>query len=140
MSVNGPAEVPRRFAGDEKAPAPGAAKSPTLDYASLANFVVQASLARAATGLWAWQRELQIGLKYALDVVHTFHRMDVAQRKQAQGMLIDHIRGYFREVAELGEQESHRLQTELERIAATVWPTSARQRHQRYRRRWHVKS
>jgi hypothetical protein len=135
-------ETSRRFPPDDKAALSGTEGSPALEYGCLASFLLRGCLACIASGLWVWQQEFEITTKYAVDAMRTLHVMtfDLGQREQAQRTLIDDIRGYFREVAELGERGSVRLRAELEEIAASVWPVAAGEPHKRYRRRWHAKA
>jgi hypothetical protein len=69
---------------------------------------------------------------------------DIDQRKRALRLAIDALRGYFREMAEPRNLEARRFQTELEKIAATVFvesnTTGLSMPSTPYWRRWRVKS
>jgi hypothetical protein len=118
---------------EEKKTKNGAAES-----GDLTMFLLQASLAHLGSTLWRWQRGVEAFSKYSPNIVQAVRLMnsEVEQRGLGQRALLDGVTGFFREMADLREAETVRLQAELEKLAAaTPW-----QQNGPYRRRWHVKS
>jgi hypothetical protein len=58
---------------------------------------------------------------------------------EAHAVLLDEIKGRFREFMEIPGEESRALQVELEKIVAAIWPSASPTAEGPYWRRWEAK-
>jgi len=109
----------------------------TSDYGDLLNVMAQASLTWMNSGFRYWRRWLEIYASYYPAIMHSVQVMssDPGKWEEARGVLIDNLRAYLREMAELPWQESRRLQAEFERIVGEVWPSAEGGQGEPHRRR-----
>ena len=110
----------------------------TGNYLSILSFFVQASFAGVARGVVFSRRSVEIAAKYSVETLRSLSSAPGPDREKP-GILIDVVRGYFREIAELGEDEARRFQAEVEILESRIWPTSGAEKNHSYRRRWRVK-
>jgi hypothetical protein len=103
--------------------------------------MAQASLAWMRSGFSYWRGWAEIYASHYPVMMQSLQAMtaDPGRWQEARGVLIDNLRAYLREMAELPWQESRRLQAELEKIAGQVWPAPAGGQEEPYRRRANVK-
>ena len=103
--------------------------------------MAQASLAWMNSGFRYWRGWADIYASYYPVIMHNLQVMsaDPSRSGEAQGVLIDNLRAYWREMSELPWQESRRLQAELEHIIGQVWPAAAGAQEGPHRRQARVK-
>jgi hypothetical protein len=105
----------------DNAAAPGNSSSDGLQVLS------QVALALAASGMRYWGRSAELWAKGMPVLVQGFAQMTTGQQdggREACRTLLDELRAYVRELAELPAQEARRLQADLDRIAG-AWPSGA---------------
>jgi hypothetical protein len=113
----------------------------TVGYRELVRFIARASLASFSFGPRLWWRRARVLSRYGVELVHALRVLGSGPGHggEAQGILLDAVRAYFRTMAELPERESLRLQRALDRIAASMVGADGSTRPERYVRRWSEK-
>ena len=87
-----------------------------------ANFMARASQLWMDSSIRFWGRSAEINSNYYKAASRNLSDMnsDPDQREQAEGTLMDLLRAYVREMADLPAQESRRLQAELEKFVENI--------------------
>jgi len=114
----------------------------TVQVGDIVDFLLQASLVWMKSSLHFWQRGTGVFATHFLEILRTLQVMnaDPTRRTEAQGILIDILRAYFREMAELPGHESRRFLAALEKIDGKIWATLRGGPDIPPQRRWQVKS
>jgi choline dehydrogenase len=116
----------------------------SADYGESLRLLGQMIPVWAGSGLRYWGRVAEIFGK-ALPSIARGLAETGAQTKDSRdhsGIVLDELRGYVRELADLPTEEARLLQADLDRIAAALQPDLPKERakgHGAYWRRWNVK-
>ncbi len=104
-------------------------------------FLLQASLLWTKSSVRFWRRGTGVFAIHLLEMLRTVPDLtaDLTRRGEALGILIDILRTYFREMAELPGHESRRFLAELGKIERTIEAPYQEVPREPVPRRWQVK-
>jgi hypothetical protein len=116
-------------------------QTPPVQIGEIVEFLLQASFLWTKSGLRFWRRGTGVFAIHLLEMLRTVPALtaDPIRRGEAQGTLIDILRTYFREMAELPGHESRRFLAELEKIERNIGAPFQEVSREPAPRRWQVK-
>ena len=116
-------------------------KDPTPDYGNLLDLMARASFVCMNGSFRYWKRWAEIYSSYYPVISRSVAAMNSNPTRSGEerGILIDSLRAFLRKMVDLPNQESRRLQAELEEIIRKLTPTTEGEQEEASRRRWSVK-
>ncbi|NOT55395.1 MAG: hypothetical protein HOP18_12380 [Deltaproteobacteria bacterium] len=114
---------------------------PTVPIGEIVEFLLQASLLWLKSSMRFWRRGTGVFAIHLLEMLRTVPALtaDPTRRGEALGILIDLLRTYFREIAELPGHESRRFLAELDKIERNIGAPLQEVPREPAPRRWQVK-
>ncbi|MSQ48253.1 MAG: hypothetical protein EXR78_07670 [Deltaproteobacteria bacterium] len=116
-------------------------QTPTVQVGEVVEFLLQATLLSMKSSMRFWRRGTGIFATRLLEILRTIPTLttDPTRHGEARGIVIDTLRTYVREIAELPGHESRRFLAELGKIEARLGATHQGRPEDLPRRRCHIK-